>query len=649
MFLSPAIPHKLPVNTARPDDSVWRYINQENFRKRIHDLKRKNDVPGVPEAHDCQAWQRERSSTHERRDKLLPIEIEEQIANDIAYVAAAQKDVKSVSAAALEEVNNAGGLIVRLTANEAIEVVVLDTLRSIFELLQTCAVKGHRGKYASEIFDKVIHLQRNRIHARLQSKHYEVPEHYDRTASCTTPLSQNLQDLAKYLTSPKNSLALRSKLAELASTYLRADDCRRDTDDEIEILKAVAQQSYNFCTPEGRPIEETISSYGFRGLNVLENKHLRQINKLGRYWGLCKDLAEASRKFDRLFRSIDLQTLPSYEAYLPPSLTKIGRMPYHVHAEIQLLTFYGLQSSSRVSKPRILGVSKSACYLCNLFIINHDQFFITKTHGRLYPLWTVPDRADYSANARRRIRQVLATIDQEIQTALATNQMNRIWRKWPIESYVQLRPDFSLSPVRSDLETVQSNASSVPKYTAPGPSKPTISAQSLAKTRDDKSESSTHPATHSPFAASTSTSEKSESPAPTPILGIEPSHLSLDPKTSNHKTPSTRASSKTSNSPSCRSLPSRQLPKKRILSSSHPFRTRTGNMTLYFEIENPAQGEVMTAKVSGGRRFGNNVVDVFSLAVGEEKIFAKGDDENTVAIHLRQSAEQSLEVVLGWK
>jgi hypothetical protein len=60
-----------------------------------------------------------------------------------------------------------------------------------------------------------------------------------------------------------------------------------------------------------------------------------------------------------------------------------------IHAEIQLLFFY--EPHPEGLQPRIICSSKSACYLCNLFIQIHGQFFMPRTHGRLYDKWILPD------------------------------------------------------------------------------------------------------------------------------------------------------------------------------------------------------------------------------------------------------------------
>ena len=136
-----SVSQELPVATATARDSIWRDVDQGRFRKRVDDLHRKNDVPDLPKTYDCHAWQR-KNDPGRTGARLLPLEIEERIANDTAFIAAARKDVKTVSAVAFEEVHAGSGLVVRLAANGAIEQPVIDTLVTIVTLLQDCATKS---------------------------------------------------------------------------------------------------------------------------------------------------------------------------------------------------------------------------------------------------------------------------------------------------------------------------------------------------------------------------------------------------------------------------------------------------------------------------------------------------------------------------
>lgn len=78
---------------------------------------------------------------------------------------------------------------------------------------------------------------------------------------------------------------------------------------------------------------------------------------------------------------------------LPEATTQFQRemaaLQPKVHAEIQLVYHY--EMNPQPEPPRIICSSKSACYLCDAFVKVHSRFFISRTHGVLYPQWTLPN------------------------------------------------------------------------------------------------------------------------------------------------------------------------------------------------------------------------------------------------------------------
>lgn len=122
---------------------------------------------------------------------------------------------------------------------------------------------------------------------------------------------------------------------------------------------------------------------------------------------------------------------PSLERCLgkPASVTldefRLAIANYHkfakVHAEIQLLFFYELNPGRL--RPRVICSSKSACYLCDLFFKLHGQFYIPRTHGRLYERWTLPDWHHLLSEMRRHdfnvlLKQFIDALKVKIRTAL---------------------------------------------------------------------------------------------------------------------------------------------------------------------------------------------------------------------------------------
>ena len=134
--------------------------------------------------------------------------------------------------------------------------------------------------------------------------------------------------------------------------------------------------------------------------------------------------------------------------------TKKASVKCNVHAEIQLLLHYDLDHNADYITPRVLGVSKSACYLCNLFILEHGRFFHTKTHGRLFDQWTVPDLAIYSEEQRTNYRRIMAAMDREIMKAIP--RQRQLKRQHPGNSWISLQSPPQTSPVGSDEGTLLS-------------------------------------------------------------------------------------------------------------------------------------------------------------------------------------------------
>ena len=133
---------RLPVNTVVDvKDSIWHNIDQNVFRQHIIDLQRaSNAVPSDPIVHAASRWLQSHPKTDDSR--LLPFHVEHRLADDFAFLAAAEEGVKEVSSVALEEHRNPSSLIVLLAANERVSPAVEDTFRALFDLLSKCASRS---------------------------------------------------------------------------------------------------------------------------------------------------------------------------------------------------------------------------------------------------------------------------------------------------------------------------------------------------------------------------------------------------------------------------------------------------------------------------------------------------------------------------
>lgn len=61
-----------------------------------------------------------------------------------------------------------------------------------------------------------------------------------------------------------------------------------------------------------------------------------------------------------------------------------------VHSEIQLIAYCEIASTHGLF-PRAIASSKDACYLCSAFIKTHGKLHTSRTHGRLYRYWRLPN------------------------------------------------------------------------------------------------------------------------------------------------------------------------------------------------------------------------------------------------------------------
>ncbi|KAL8821385.1 MAG: hypothetical protein Q9191_007318 [Dirinaria sp. TL-2023a] len=136
---------RLCTKTASRKHSIWRRVGEDEFRRHVVALKRKsNGVPALPSVHSLREWERD----HPRQcngSRKLDLAIEQRLADDIAFIAAATEGVKLVSAVGIEEFTNHSGLVVRIAVNDTMPQDVADELRKVFDLLEKCA--SRRGFY----------------------------------------------------------------------------------------------------------------------------------------------------------------------------------------------------------------------------------------------------------------------------------------------------------------------------------------------------------------------------------------------------------------------------------------------------------------------------------------------------------------------
>ena len=201
----------------------------------------------------------------------------------------------------------------------------------------------------------------------------------------------------------------------------------------------------------------------------------RVVGKLGRYYSTCDFLIVAARRLS-IFRSIQVESVRLPLPVSPPSRsfqsgsTLSGTLDrilgpqtesctqiwpssiasaeanfcrqliasprtYKIHAEIQLLFYYEMYPETR--RPRVICSSKSACFLCDLFVRVHAKFYIARSHGVLYKRWILPDHERIRLPRKgiedmtRVVERFNAILEDRIRSTLP---MDRVPRFHPNES-----------------------------------------------------------------------------------------------------------------------------------------------------------------------------------------------------------------------
>ncbi len=499
-----------------------------------------------------------------------------------------------------------------------------------------------RNLCSDSLFNHVISLSRERIHGRLQSKHWKVPTHLRNVTR--EPLHQELRKIASRLERQRRKLTVDSQrliksLYDVCDLYQSINKCKERTDGERELLKNVVRHSHALATSNGRcTIEETVSNHGLDSREICSTKVVRQLNKIGRYWGLCIDMAEASRKYAKVFENLNVKALHPYQAVRTPiSFVKGKIVRCHVHAEMQLLTFYELHPNMAATKPRVLGVSKSACYLCNMFILKHAHFFITKTHGRLYDQWNVPDLAELGLLQRNEFRQVLKSMNKELQTNFTNRRMARR-RDFPLGSYVNLPNGLPQSAVHSSAATLDP-VEPQSRIGGLGSGVMLPRAQSVA-----------------PIPQPTPLLRPTTSPALPTVLPTNMDSPLPRSQISRTLTPINQPSGTPiaitgclSPALSSTSIESWELPVESAAIATPPFRVSLGSLSVAIEVEGSRSGLVTVTSIAKSvTEAPHNLIDVESMVPNELLNVAMADGDDLLIVNLNYDPFCSMQITFQW-
>lgn len=510
-------------------------------------------------------------------------------------------------------------------------------------------------------------MSRNRIHGRLQSVHWNIPK--SRVGIKTRqPLHEGLRKLALDLESQisadaRGNVQMVKKIAQLSNAMKNIDRYGQATDEGRRSLEDALKLSYDLFTSGSQStLEEALVKSEFSTQNPASKRTIRRVDKLGRYWGLCIFLPQASRKYPTLFLSMNLQVLPPYT----PMISKMGFVPGQksrclVHAEMRVLTFYGLESSCHVRKPRIIGVSKSCCYLCNLFINLHGQHFVTKTHGRLYERWNFPDVADFEPTQLSEYRRVLTSMDETMVAKCVAEIEHPGRRIHPMDSWLALPPAKEWSPVSStvvtnELRAPASRSDLVLNHGATTlaasnpPNRLTVNTNARTPSfivgedvprNEEEVGGKFAPSTSSTSLSTVKPSRPEERSTPTEWTG---------PPTAPAATAPIVAAAIQGTDVDCSSVQIWEYPIHETITEHSPFQTSIDNYFVDFEIEGSTHGEVFLSQKLEEEHMSSfdNPVTLGALKSDEILHFDRRECEDDIVLLLGQSGSHWTQVRLRW-
>jgi hypothetical protein len=205
---------------------------------------------------------------------------------------------------------------------------------------------------------------------------------------------------------------LRAALAELIKSIKAVD--QGASEGQTELLKKVIHKSHAVSHHGGFKSLETALQEMRLSEDVCQSREVLEIDKLSKYLELCDDLIRLSRQPSTrtLCLGLKLEVLQSY-----PRIRPLGSpMTCRVHGEVQLVLFYERQPKQ--PPPRAIGSSKSACFLCDLFIQKHGGFGISHSHMKLYPMWTIPEVSWMNAHQAEHFHGIIQAMTLDIKPFL---------------------------------------------------------------------------------------------------------------------------------------------------------------------------------------------------------------------------------------
>ncbi|KAH8771770.1 hypothetical protein F5883DRAFT_415569, partial [Diaporthe sp. PMI_573] len=372
--------------------SLWTRELRQGFHEAVEDLHAITANPS--EERDYRDSLPDIPSTH----YALRLRDELQLADHIAFLAHSQEGVHAISAACVEESDT--GLVIRLASNSTPSTLAVTGLTKILNTFSNCARQAL-------VFEDVLELCQDRILQRIRPPWVETPLYY---RGGEEPLWVRIERILTRIPSSSGPTPYDDIV-----THLRAfTSSARELESPMSgarlrnAIKTIVRRCADIShSGENRSLEQQITLQG--GSDLL-TKEILQIDKLARYFNLCRDFGKLSQRcnFRNTTKVITLQYLEALQAEKPNGASKTC----HVHAEVQLILYYEQFPTNR--PPRAIGCSKSACFLCDILIQKLQKYYISHSHKRLYNQWTIMDVRWMTEEQVLYFREILQTIVREL-------------------------------------------------------------------------------------------------------------------------------------------------------------------------------------------------------------------------------------------
>ena len=274
------------------------------------------------------------------------------------------------------------------------------------------------------LLDKVQLISQARILQRmrpswLEPSGYILNRNRPHNPNRLKPLWKTLDAALNQFQAPLNELlpGILDQARELVSSLKSLDDEEEDADARNTLLRSIVKQCADIsCYNEKGTLEAQIA--GIPEISDLASRRaVNDIDKIARYYGLCEDISRIAVKsrYCHLFERISLQHLEA-----PPQLSRRGSTTScYVHAEVQLILHYERYPPDGLW-PRVIGGSKCACFMCDLFIQKVAKYQISYSHCRLYTQWTIPDAPWMASEQADSFQYIVVSMTDELRSLEAT-------------------------------------------------------------------------------------------------------------------------------------------------------------------------------------------------------------------------------------